>query len=214
MADDLAISTLEAIDTTGFETSPGTVWFAEFERKGLAYGTTFRTLKQVMSDPDKKPTTATATGPLVQSIHAHGYPGFFSPICPVTIDTVIQLVAISESAGAVSKITRQVPTFIDHCTIQIPPALDVNSDFIFKSETAVASFGSFKANCSIGDAEGNAILSITGLRPVTLPSVTARESLASRHRSLRIVWRPDITRMSDVQAAEYIAKTRAAQTAS
>ncbi|KAL8901562.1 MAG: hypothetical protein Q9207_005141 [Kuettlingeria erythrocarpa] len=177
-------------------------WYDKFVGVGLNFGKDFQSMQSVKTDSKQKAMCARSTvayltgggeGPTTQSDYI---------IHPITIDCLLQTALVASSAGTIGKLGCIVPTGIEHAQFSVPAAVDVaGSTWLVDAVSKPTGLGSINIAAELHDGQGQVCAQLENVSAVAFQGVQADESaIDERHPMMKVVWKPDISKLSDENA--------------
>lgn len=191
-----------AVDTRNYEQWNMKTWYTKLAEKGLVFGPNFQSLTFLKTDRARVNPAAVSGTVTLQRMprSAHGsFEGTYYAVHPVTIDSCFQAAIMGGTAGNVSQLRAHLPVFVDECQITTPAPEQVGGAATIDSVSQSTGFGTKSIDATVRDAAGSAVVNMRGVRLSLYagPTEEARESASTgRHPCLRVVWKPDITRLA------------------
>lgn len=178
-------------------------WYEKLSAEGLCYGPAFQSLESMKNDKTRLKTEVFHTTTLVQQIRmksSSAYPGTFYVVHPVVIDSCLQASIIANTAGDIGTLKAYMPVFISHCRITNPASEQVGKEALIHSKCESTGFGTIKIDVTLRDKSDKAIIDISDSRLALYKTKTEDIDLATyeRHPCLRVIWKPDVARLSEV----------------
>ncbi|KAI1119036.1 polyketide synthase [Nemania sp. NC0429] len=219
-------------NTEGFDTWPTGRWYTKWHEEGLCFGPSFQSLTSLRTDSGRHRREAIAVTRLEPAAAAMG--GSDYAVHPITIDAALQAAILSTTAGHVPSLRNWLPVFIEECVVQ-PAQRDTPTDADGELERKIEAEGKIHARSEetglssrridgtlrdargipVVDFKGGRIALYTGKRGITteLEGDSGTNShpanlYTQRQPTLRIQWRPDISRISSKAESwlkEYVA---------
>ncbi|KAI4176186.1 MAG: hypothetical protein LQ343_001230 [Gyalolechia ehrenbergii] len=172
-------------------------WYDQFVSVGLNFGKDFQSMKKVETDSKRtemfarssvKYLTGGGEGATTQSNYI---------MHPITIDSLLQTALVASSGGTISKVRCIVPTGIEHAQFTPPKATDGDSKWLVDATATPTGLGSMKMAAELHDGQGQLCAQMDNVSAVAFQGVQADESaIDSRNPMLKVIWKPDITKLS------------------
>ncbi|KAK9782215.1 putative polyketide synthase [Seiridium cardinale] len=185
-------------------TAPRT-WYKQFAEGGLNFQGSFQSLTQVHVPAKRQDMKVLASTEVRQGGGGGISPESTYTVHPVTIDAVFQAGIIASTSGIVRELRAKVPVHIEQMTVRppqlgqlavSPPQLNV------KAVSEPVGFGTIRVSGELYDSEGSSFLKISGCRLVAYESGTQQQDQEERHPMLRVLWKPDITKLRPSNGAQ------------
>lgn len=184
-------------------------WYDKFVTIGLNFGKDFQSMQIVKTDSKQKAMCARSTvayltgggeGVTTQSDYI---------IHPITIDSLLQTALVASSAGTIGQLGCIVPTVIEHAQFSVPVGAVEESTWLVDAVSKPTGLGSINIAAELHDGQGQVCAQMENVSAVAFQGVQADESaINERHPMMRVIWKPDITKLSDENAqgfANYLA---------
>ncbi|KAL8833881.1 MAG: hypothetical protein Q9170_004028 [Blastenia crenularia] len=172
-------------------------WYDKFITVGLNFGKDFQSMKKVMTDSKQKEMCARSSvnyltgggdGMTTQSDYI---------MHPITIDALLQTALVASSGGTISKVRCIVPTCVGSACFTPPTALNESSEWLIDATSRPTGLGSIKIAAELHDGQGQLCAQVESVTAVAFQGVQADESTNdSRHPMMKVIWKPDITKLS------------------
>ena len=183
-------------------------WYSKFEEIGLGYGKSFQGLSNLVTDPykdiavadvDLKPTDGMFNGP------ESGY-----AIHPATLDVCFQASIIAAHGGQVGKVEHgHIPVFIDE--ISVWPARSDEAVGKVVAHAEKRGLRNSVAKIQVYDRSGLPRVDVKNLRGVRYDGGNPVDNTTKSNEYVRLVWKPDISTLSDAQAQAVVTSDGAAR---
>lgn len=204
-------------------TAPRT-WYSKFAESGLNYQDAFQALTQVHVHTKRQEMKILASTDIHQGRESVTDPESKYIIHPVTIDALFQAGIIANTRGIVRELRGKVPVHIEQMVVRPPSrnqsAAPTQKSFNVKAISEPVGFGTIRVSGELLDECGLPILQINRCRLVAYQSGIQQQDQEERHPMLRVVWKPDITKLSPSNTLElssyieqYVARATIAESA-
>ncbi|ORY71434.1 putative polyketide synthase [Pseudomassariella vexata] len=200
-------------------TAPRT-WYKQFAEGGLNFQGSFQSLTQVHVPAKRQEMKILASTEILQGSGSGTNLESTYTVHPVTIDAVFQAGIIASTSGVVRELQAKVPVHIEQMTVRPPQPgkLTVSPlELNVKAVSEPVGFGTIRVSGELYDAEGSSFLQINGCRLVAYQSGMQQQDQEERHPMLRVLWKPDITKLGTSNGAElssyikqYVARAQSA----
>ena len=189
------------VDAIDYDKWSMTRWYAKLAQEGLCFGRTFQSLTSMKTEKARLKSEALSTTKLFQRApKSTKHIGTPYAIHPVVVDACLQAAIMGSTAGELRKLRAFLPTFIGHLQISTPPPQLVGSEVFIHSQSQDTGFSTKKINVTLRDSLGNPLVNFTNTK-LSLYAGAIEEGLepseANRHPTLRVIWKPDITRLDE-----------------
>lgn len=172
-------------------------WYDRFQKAGLAFGPSFRSMARLRTNTDNAcemmcdtcispPTAGSADSPTARYIALH----------PITVDACLQAALISVAKGDVNGAGAFLPVFIERCRIRIPSKISGRELGVIRAQSTKTSISTHRIDCVLRDAQGAVLVDYWQMRVIQYSAKVHPERQPSRHPCLQMVWKPDIQRLS------------------
>ena len=177
-------------------------WYDKFDNVALCFGPAFQSLEQIKTDRQKQAMYARSTvkylvggggGVTKQSDYI---------IHPITIDSMLQTALIASSAGSINNLTCMVPTSIEHARFDTPSSFTEESWLINATSESVGP-GSIQIAAELHNGSGQVCGQLENVSAVAFQGERKEESLDVRHPMMRVIWKPDITKLEASNAHRF-----------
>ncbi|RAH71709.1 uncharacterized protein BO66DRAFT_400146 [Aspergillus aculeatinus CBS 121060] len=167
------------VERLGLEELAVRNWYDRFVKVGLNFGDSFRTIESVATHRRKKLPYAQATVPYkTGSIRGTEVESEYI-VHPITIDALFQTGLIASSAGLLTDLPCKVPTSI----------IDAKSEAL--------GLGVIQINAELHDGNGEVCAQLKDVKLITFQGAAADQNEDERHPMLRVVWKPDISKIQE-----------------
>lgn len=208
------IPTTVNVDASNYQTWTMEKWYAQLESEGLCFGPHFQSLTSMQTDKERKRPDALSTTRLKQRVKkdlSASYDGTFYPVHPITLDSCLQAAIFGETRGVMSNVRVWLPVFITECRITPPSDDQIGAEAYIHSTAWSTGPNTKRTNITLQDKTGNVVVSISNARLhlYTGKTIDEEEGNTSRHPCLRVVWKPDVSRLdasSQPSLARYMEK--------
>ena len=194
------------VDATGYDTWTMKRWYAKLADEGLCFGPAFQTLTSMKTDKARVKPEALSTTRLLQRVpKSTKYLGTPYAIHPLVVDACLQAAIMGGTAGEVQKLKAFLPVFIGHLQISTPPAELLESEVYIHSQSQTTGFSTKKINVTLKDGFGGTLIDMSNTKLALYAGKVDKEAEPSelnRHPTLRVVWKPDITRLDEGHRSE------------
>ena len=178
-------------------------WYEKLAEEGLRFGPSFQTLTSMKTDKARCKPEALSTCALFHQMArspTSAFPGTFYAVHPVVVDACLQAAIMGSTAGRVDNLQAFLPTFFEHLHISMPDSEVTESQGQIHSLSRSTGFATKKIDVTLRDKNGNIIVDMSNARlslyTGKLTEMTDQSGL-QRHPCLRVVWKPDITRLDE-----------------
>lgn len=172
-------------------------WYEKLAAEGLEFGPHFQTIKSLRTDREKSCPHAVSTTTVVQAVarpDSKTGAGATFAMHPLVIDALLQAAIFGATAGKLDSLRAHLPVFIGKMEVR-PPTKD-QIDQIARIDTASRTTGfttkSISADLSVDD---DCLITMSDVRLSEYNGKTATSQPETRNPCLRVVWKPDITRI-------------------
>lgn len=185
-------------------------WYSRFQNVGLNFGPSFQTMSEIKTHRQKKIMHTRAQVPFLQG----GGPGKTKQsdyvIHPITIDTIFQAAIIASSAGLMKDLTCKVPTFIESARFKAPKSTTEGQMWTVDSVSQPVGFSAIMIAGELHDGQGQVCAQIENVSAVTFQSADLETAEEERHPMLRVIWKPDISKLQPYNLAHFLKYINAA----
>lgn len=183
-------------------------WYEKLANEGLRFGPMFQTLTSMKTEKERMQPEALSTCTLYQRVPKSAdteFPGTFYAVHPLVVDACLQAAIMGGTAGRLDKLRAFLPVFFESIQITTPDADRIGSEAFIHSHSITTGFATKKINATLRDEENNVLIDISNAR-LSLYSGkledTANALEKNRHPTLRVIWKPDITRLDPTRKSE------------
>ena len=183
-------------------------WYEKLADEGLRFGSRFQTLTSMKTKKDRIQPEALSTCLLYQRVTESTnteFPGTFYAVHPLVIDACLQAAIMGGTAGRLAKLRAFLPVFFENIQITPPDAGRIGSEAFIHSHSTTTGFATKKINVTLRDEGDKVLIDMSNAR-LSLYSGkledAANASEQSRHPTLRVIWKPDITRLDPTRKSE------------
>ena len=196
------------VDATGYDTWSMGRWYEKLASEGLCFGPTFQTLTSMRTEKSRTQPKALSTTKVYQRIPKSadsGYPGVYYAMHPLVIDACLQAAIMGGTGGQLDELHAYLPVFFDNLHITAPDTGLIGSDARIHSYSHTTGFATKKINVTLRDSNDSVLIHMSNAR---LSLYTGKMENAenavepNRHPTLRVIWKPDISRFDPGQKFE------------
>ncbi|RDW91779.1 polyketide synthase-nonribosomal peptide synthetase [Coleophoma crateriformis] len=191
-------------------------WYGQFTKVGLNFGPAFTSLKEIQTPRSKTGSHAIAKTKFLQG-GGEGKEAESKYIFhPITIDALLQSGIIASTSGVIKELGPNVPVAIEEATFQTPKPLSQEIWYIDASAEKVG-FNASLITASLHDGRGQICMQLKNAHAQAYQGAAQVEEEEDREPMLRVLWKPDISLMSNKSLADHLfssADTEDAQLAS
>ncbi len=174
-------------------------WYEKLANEGLCFGPAFQTLTSMKTDKARVKPEALSTTKLIQRVpKSTKDPGTYYSVHPLVVDACLQAAIMGGTAGDVGNLKAFLPVFFGHLQISTPDAARSGSEVSIHSQSQATGFSTKKINVTLRDEKDEVLVDMSNTRLSLYVGKMDEEidpSEANRHPTLRVVWKPDITRL-------------------
>ncbi|KAI4237003.1 MAG: hypothetical protein LQ349_002190 [Xanthoria aureola] len=191
------------VDASDYDEWTMARWYKKLAEEGLRFGPNFQTLTSMKTDKARLKPEAHSTCALFHQVAkspTSGFPGTFYAVHPLVVDACLQAAIMGSTAGRLDNLKAFLPTFFEHLHISMPKAEVTGSYGQIHSRSRSTGFATKKIDVTLRDKIGNIVVDMSNAR---LSLYTGKltegmdQSEHQRHPCLRVVWKPDITRLNE-----------------
>lgn len=183
-------------------------WYEKLANEGLRFGPTFQTLTSMKTEKERIQPEALSTCRLYQRVSKSAktkFPGTFYAVHPLVVDACLQAAIMGGTAGRLAKLRAFLPVFFENIQITTPDADRINSEAFIHSYSVTTGFATKRINATLRDEEDNVLIDMSNVR-LSLYSGKLQDAAnaleQNRHPTLRVIWKPDITRLDPTSKSE------------
>ncbi|CAG8904561.1 unnamed protein product [Penicillium egyptiacum] len=185
------------VDTTQYEQWSMGPWYAKLAQEGLVFGPTFQSLTSMKTDKKRVNQAAVSETVITQRVARSSYEGDYYTVHPLTIDACLQAAIMGGTAGNLNRLRAHLPVFLDLCEVNTPTAESVNASGSIHTLSQSTGFGTKSIDASLHDSSGSGVINMRGVRLSLYTGKAEQEdSDTGRHPCLRVVWKPDLARLT------------------
>lgn len=190
----LAKLTPERVD---FQELASRNWYDKFVRVGLNFGPAFQSLNKIETDRKREQMRARST---VRYLNGGGVGEQTQSdyiIHPITVDTMLQTALVASSSGVISNLNCMVPTVIELARFKAPTSSMEESSWLVDAISEPVGPGSIRIAAELHNGQGQICGQLENVSAVAYQG--AREDgsdIEGRHPMMRVIWKPDITKLS------------------
>lgn len=191
------------VDPMGYEKWSMSSWYGKLASEGLRFGPAFQTLRSMRTDSARIKPEALSTTKLYQRVpntEEAEFSGTYYPVHPLVIDACLQAAIMGGTAGSVEKLKAFLPTFFEKVDVITPDTDRLTSETYIHSQSRTTGFNTKKINVTLRDEKNNVVIDISEARLSLYTGKIDDDTNASelnRHPCLRVVWKPDVTRLNE-----------------
>ena len=172
-------------------------WYDRLTKIGLNFSGSFKSLFEISIARDRKRTQAIAKTKYLPGPD-RSQSDFI--IHPVTIDALLQAGFIASSAGVIQNLSAKVPVAIENANICIP-SLSARSELLtIQASSESVGPGVINYTTEMYDSRGQIIVQLKSCREIPYQNGPLQGDYKERHPMLRVIWKPDITKVRIGQA--------------
>ena len=197
-----------SVDATDYDKWTMGRWYEKLANEGLRFGPMFQTLTSMKTEKEKIKPEALSTCKIFQRTPKSSnasFPGTFYAVHPLVVDACLQAAIMGGTAGRLDKLKAFLPIFFKHLLISTPKMEHIEGEAYIHSRSNTTGFATRKINVTLRDKKDQVIVDMSDAR-LSLYSGKMEEatnpSELNRHPCLRVVWKPDITRLDESQKSE------------
>ncbi|KAI1127334.1 putative polyketide synthase [Nemania abortiva] len=186
--------------------APG-LWYDKLTEHGMGYGPQFQCLTKIFTDNDRQRSDVKVT----MSIPAPFTSGSYYPVHPISLDGCLQSGTISATFGSPRALRCYLPVFITECQVQAVNLGYEDRCGYVHSRSQKTGFSTMRMNCTLRGSQDNIIVDMKGIRFKVYTGAdfdeVKQELQSQRHPTLRVDWKPEITRLNpaiETQLDDYI----------
>ncbi|KAI0116548.1 putative polyketide synthase [Nemania sp. FL0031] len=173
------------------------IWYDQFAREGLKFGTSFKSITKLRTDGARSSFEAEGETQIVPGV-VKPYDTKY-PIHPITIDACIQVAVMGSAAGCVSDTGVYLPVFIEDCQVCTPALGDLQAKGVIRAGSAQSSPSTriMKSNLRAVSEPHQALVKLSGVRMVQYRTTINDPPTVLVHRQpfLRLQWKPDFSHL-------------------
>ncbi|KAI4604125.1 Type I Iterative PKS [Pestalotiopsis sp. 9143b] len=196
-------------------------WYTKWHSEGLCFGPQFQSLKTLRTDSARKRQEAIATASIQPALVGGTYE--YYPVHPITIDAGLQAACLSGTAGHVASLKTWLPVYIAEAYMQPSAGAQSDAEGQIHVRSEEMGFSSRRIDATIKDASGALVVEFkdsrialyNGKNAISVAQQTGDvetgDALANlgnplelymqRQPTLRVMWEPDVLRLSSRLAA-------------
>ena len=172
-------------------------WYNSLAREGLNFGPAFQSLSEIYNARiGKMQQTASKT-----HLFPYGNDGMDQEskyiIHPITLDALLQTSIIASSGGSMQDLRTKVPVSIEYAKIMTQGPSNSSGACTIRAASETVGLGIAEVNAELQDTEGNITVQINKARLAAYHGGVDQDgNIDERHPILRVLWKPDISRLS------------------
>ena len=201
-------------DKIGFQQLATRNWYDRFVKVGLNFGPAFQSMEKIETDRKNELMRARST---VKYLNGGGVGAQTQSdyiMHPITIDTLLQTALIASSAGIISNLSCLVPTVIEHARFRAPIASVEDSSWLVDAVSEPVGPGSIQIAAELHDGQGQVCGQLENVSAIAFQGAREDESaIDERHPMMRVLWKPDITKLTSNNARGFSAHLETAAAA-
>ncbi|KAF7504184.1 hypothetical protein GJ744_002603 [Endocarpon pusillum] len=197
-----------SVDATDYDTWTMGRWYEKLANEGLRFGPMFQTLTSMKTEKARIKPEALSTCKIFQRTPKSSnasFPGTFYAVHPLVIDACLQAAILGGPAGRLDKLKAFLPTFFEHLHVSTPEREHIEGEAYIHSRSTNTGFATRKINVTLKDKKDQVIVDMSNARMSQYSGkmeAAANPSELNRHPCLRVVWKPDITRLDESRKSE------------
>lgn len=172
-------------------------WYDKFARVGLNFGPAFQSMNKIETDRRREQMFARST---VKYLNGGGVGAQTQSdyiMHPITIDTMLQTALVASSSGIISNLNCMVPTLIELARFKAPTSSVEDSSWLVDAVSEPVGPGSIRIAAEIHNGQGQICGQLENVSAVAFQGAREEESdIEGRHPMMRVIWKPDITKLS------------------
>ena len=188
------------VDATGYDKWNMSRWYEKLAQEGLRFGPQFQTLTSMKTDKARIALEALSTNRIFQRVPRSvggNFLGTYYPIHPLVIDSCLQAAIMGGTAGNLDKLKAFLPVNFGHVQISTPEPDQLGTLGFIHTRSQVTGFSTRKISATLKDVNNNTLVDLSETRLALFDGKIADETeiAEGRHPTLRVIWKPDITRL-------------------
>ncbi|KAI0886290.1 ketoacyl-synt-domain-containing protein [Annulohypoxylon maeteangense] len=202
------VLSLPTVKPEGMEPSAPRTWYNKFAEGGLNFQGRFQSLSQIHLHRKREDTHVLAKTGLRQTEGDDKNPESTYMLHPVTIDSLFQAGIMASTSGIVRELRAKVPVHIEEIIIRSPThdhsKVSEENELNIKAVSEPVGFGTIRVSAELYGDNGLPVLQISRCRQVAYQSGTRQQDGGDeRHPMLRVIWKPDISRLGPNDQAAF-----------
>ncbi|KAI9781322.1 MAG: Type I Iterative PKS [Peltula sp. TS41687] len=182
-------------------------WYEQFVQVGLNFGPAFQSMQKIEIDQKRRLMRARSTVEYLDGGLFAGLTQSTYIMHPITIDSMLQTALVASSAGIISNLACMVPTVIEHARLTAPINRDGVSSWLVDATSEPTGPGSIQISSELHDGQGQVCGQLTNVSAVAFQGakeeVFSIDSIEHRHPMMRVLWKPDITKLTQKNAQKF-----------
>ena len=172
-------------------------WYNRLSSEGLCFGPSFKSLTALQTHRKKrKPHAISKTILRRGGTHHHDQQSDYI-IHPITIDSLLQTAIIASAAGATSRLHGKIPVSIGRLELMAGCSTDSSDLCTIRAVSEKVGLGTVMLRAELESPTKQILAQLDDVRAIAYAETLQQIDLkAQRNPALRILWKPDISRLS------------------
>jgi acyl transferase domain-containing protein len=197
-----SISAKLASEQADLQPSATRNWYNKFTQVGLNFGPDFQSMDEIETDRKREAWHARSK---VKYLNGGGVGHATQAdyiMHPITIDAMFQTALIASSAGTISNLVCMVPTAIETARFKAPASTE--GPWFIDAISEPVGPGSIQIAAEVHNGQGLVCAQLENVSAVAFQGVTEdQSSIDGRHPMMRVLWKPDIAKLTQKNAEGY-----------
>jgi len=173
-------------------------WYEKLAAEGLDFGPTFQSITSLRTDKERTSPDAVSTTNILRSLarpdSKRGAGADFA-MHPLVIDALLQAAIFGATAGKLNALKAHLPVYIGSMELRAPSQEQINTIARIDTMSRTTGFTSKLISATLA-AKDEVLIDMSGVRLSQYNGKNATDETEDRHPTLRVVWKPDITRVN------------------
>jgi hypothetical protein len=185
------------VDDSDFDEFNMKPWYEKLTTEGLDFGLHFQTIKSLRTDKERATPHAVSTTVMIESVarpESKTGAGAIFIMHPLVIDALLQAVIFGTTAGKLTSLRAYLPIFNGSMELRPPARSQINQIARVDTQSRTTGFTS-KSISAFLSVDQDLLINMDGVRLSEYTGKTIASHVEERNPCLRVVWKPDVTRV-------------------
>lgn len=181
----------------GKERQASRTMYNRLAAQGLCFGPQFKSLKSIFTDRHRQSAFSGAETDFRSGDRETAHTGSDYLIHPATIDSLLQAAIVASCKGASEELYGKVPVEVENLSIVLEGLPQTLTSCSIRANATAIGFDATLLCGELEDAAGRILASIKDVRAIGYRETSlAPKSTLQRNPALRILWKPDVSMMT------------------
>ncbi|CAG8973482.1 hypothetical protein HYALB_00011077 [Hymenoscyphus albidus] len=187
-------------------------WYGQFIKVGLNFGPAFTSIKEIQTPRSKTGRHAIAKTQLLQGGGEGKTTQSQYIIHPITIDAMLQAGIIAGTSGVIKDLGANVPVSIGEAHFQAPKT-PAQEEWLIDTSAERVGFSAIVITAAMHNGQGQTCAYLKDVHATGYQGAAQVEEEEDREPMLRVLWKPDVSILSNKGFADYLATSGHSQEA-